>query len=296
MKITTSLKSIFLISFLSTFAISCSGDDDNGSGDALLSLDVIGLQPLENNVEYQAWIVVNGENKSLGRFSDVNFPRQFKASRTDVQNATVFKLSIEPGNDPSPAISNTVLLSGTFAGNAAQLDISKTLGNFQTASGVFILQTPTDNNAGNEQNGIYWMRPSGAAGLQLPELPEGWKYEGWVTVPTASGDVNLSTGTFSKPVGQDDFLPYSMTTNPPPAFPGEDFLNASLLAKSGVNNIPDLRGKRVFISIEPQPDNDGNEPFILRPLSGNTGTETAPTLNTMSLNTASFPIGTVSRE
>ncbi len=287
---------IFAIAFVCTFAVSCSGDDDNASTSGTLTLDVIGLQPLENNVEYEAWIVVNGENKSLGRFSNVDFPRDFRANHSDIQNASSFKLSIEPGNDPSPEISNTVLLSGNFAGNAAQLDITQTLGSFQTVSGVFMLQTPTDNNPNNDQNGIYWMRPNGVPGLKLPELPEGWKYEGWVTVPTPAGDINLSTGTFSKPVGQDDFLPYSMTTNPPPAFPGEDFLNASLLAKSGVNNIPDLRGKRAFISIEPSPDNDGNAPFILQPLSGTIGMETAPTLNTMNLNTKSFPIGTVSRD
>ncbi|KKK54488.1 hypothetical protein LCGC14_3084210, partial [marine sediment metagenome] len=89
---------------------------------------------------------------------------------------------------------------------------------------------------------------------------------------------------------------YSMTVNAPPAFPGEDFLNLNLLSKSGVNTIPDLRGKQVFISIEPSPDNDGNEPFILQPLSVEAGIELAPALNTMDLKTASFPVGTASKE
>lgn len=289
-------KPFFVLSLLTLLNISCSGDDDNGSRYAVLSLDVIGLQALENNVEYEAWIVVDGKNKSLGRFIDVNFPKDFRAERADLVKATGFKLSIEPGNDPNTEISKTVLLSGTFAGNSAKLGIGKTLGDFENATGVFILQTPTDSNPNNEQSGIYWMLPGGAPGLKLPELPEGWKYEGWVTVPTPTGDVNLSTGTFNKPTGQDDFLPYSMTTNPPPAFPGEDFLNANLLAKSGVNMIPDLRGKKAFISIEPSPDNDGNAPFILQPLSGTIGMETAPTTNTMNLNTRSFPIGTASRD
>ena len=284
---------IAILSFLTT---SCSGDDDNASSNAVMTLDVIGLQPLENNVEYEAWIVVNGENKSLGRFRDVNFPRDFRANRSDIQNATGFKLSIESGNDSSEEISKTVLLSGTFAGNSAQLDIKSTLGSFQNASGVFMLQTPTDDNPDNKQNGIYWMRPGGVPGLDLPELPEGWNYEGWVTVNTPAGEVNLSTGTFKKPVGRDDFQPYSKTTNPQPAFPGEDFLNASLLAKSGVNNIPDLRGQKAFISIEPSPDNDGNAPFILRPLSGPIGVETSPALNSMGLKTGSFPIGTALRD
>ena len=292
-------KLLMLVAASGILMSSCSGDDD-GANAAFIKLDVLGLQALETNVEYEAWIVVEGENKSLGRFTDVSFPKQFRANRSDIANATQFKLSIEPGNDPSPAISNTVLLSGNFAGNGAQLDIKGTLGNFENASGVFMLKTPTDNDPNNEQSGIYWQRPyatNNGVGLQLPNLPEGWKYEGWVTVPTTpNGSVNLSTGTFNQPNGQDDFLPYSRTDNAPPAFPGEDFLNLNLLSKSGVNTIPDLRGKEVFISIEPFPDHDGNTPFILQPLSGEAGNELAPSINTMGLKTASFPIGTASKE
>ncbi len=288
-------KLVMLVAACGIIMSSCSGDDD-GSNAAVIKLDVLGLQKLETNVEYEAWIVVDGENKSLGRFTDVSFPKQFSGNSSDIANATQFKLSIEPGNDPSPEISNTVLLSGNFAGNGAQLDIRGTLGSFENASGVFMLKTPTDNNSNNEQSGIYWQRPDNRAGLELPSLPLGWKYEGWVTVPTANGTVNLSTGTFSEPNGRDDFLPYSMTLNAPPAFPGEDFLNLNLLSKSGVNTIPDLRGANVFISIEPFPDNDGNAPFILQPLSGDAGMELSPAINTMNLKTASFPVGTASKE
>lgn len=288
-------KLLMLVVFCGTIMSSCSGDDD-GATAGIIKLDVIGMQALEANVEYEAWIVVEGENKSLGRFTDVSFPKQFRANTNDIANATQFKLSIEPGNDPNPEISNTVLLSGNFAGNGAQLDIRGTLGSFENASGIFMLKTPTDNNPNNEQSGIYWQRPDNRAGLQLPSLPEGWKYEGWVTVPIPSGTVNLSTGTFSQPNGQDDFLPYSRTDNAPPVFPGEDFLNLNLLSKSGVNTVPDLRGKEVFISIEPFPDNDGNVPFILQPLSGEAGNALAPSTNTMGLKTASFPVGTASKE
>lgn len=284
-----------LVAFCGTIMSSCSGDDDEPTA-GTIKLEVIGLQTLEANVEYEAWIVVDGENKSLGRFTDVSFPKKFKANNDDIANATQFKLSIEPGNDPNVEISNTILLSGNFAGNGAQLDIRGTLGSFENASGVFMLKTPTDNNVNNEQSGIYWQRPDNRAGLQLPSLPDGWKYEGWVTVPTPNGTVNLSTGTFNQPNGQDDFLPYSRTDNAPPAFPGEDFLNLNLLSKSGVNTIPDLRGKEVFISIEPFPDNDGNAPFILQPLSGIAGNDLAPSIYTMGLKTASFPVGTASKE
>lgn len=289
------IQKAFSLLFIAVLFLSCSSDDD-GQGQATVSLEVLRLQELENTLEYEAWLVVGGENFSIGRFTDVSFPKTFRADPDLIDRATSFKLSIEPGNDPSPAISNTVLLSGTFAGNAAQLTINETIGSFVDASGVFMLKTPTDNVSTNEESGIYWQRADGTAGLSLPALPAGWNYEGWVTVPTPQGDVNLSTGTFRSPVGQDDFLPYSMTANPPPPYPGEDFLNLNLLSRSGVNSRPDLRGKRAFISIEPNPDNDGGEPFILQPLSGIAGEGLAPEENNMRLETGSFPLGSAVKD
>lgn len=292
------------INFLGLFAAaaiaaSCSGDDSVDRSD--ITLDISGLEKLDSNAEYQAWIVSGGKDISLGRFTDVNFPKTFSALTGQVNDATQFKLSIEPGNDPSTAISESVLVSGTFVGNAATVDVTQTLGSYSSASGQFVLQTPTDNVNTNENSGLYWYIPStGQAGLTLPTLPSGWKYEGWVTLPGSNGDVDLSTGRFTKVNGADEADPYSFNINPAPNFPGEDFINTTILSKDGVNTQPNLLNKKVFITIQPVFNGDSDSqsitPFVLRPLTA-TVTEQAGSsvTNKMQVNTASFPVGRVTR-
>ena len=288
------LKTILLLVLTASIITSCSSDD-SGSGEATLTLDVIGLQKLSSNAEYEAWITVAGSPVSLGRFTDVNFPKEFKTSSQMLNAADNFMLSIEPGNDGSAGISNSVILKGNFMGNSATLSVEQAIGSFSNATGKFVLKTPTDNangvDNGNDESGIYFYDPNTATpGLRLPDLGAGWLYQGWVTLPTAKGDVYVSTGTFTSSTGADDFAPYSSQKNPAPAFPGEDFLN-NTVAPAGITFPTDLRGKNVFISIEPQNDTSA-EPFFLRPLNG-TATDLSPVLNAMNFNSASFPIGSV---
>ncbi|MEH6405928.1 MAG: hypothetical protein V7767_01480 [Leeuwenhoekiella sp.] len=286
------IKLILLGMVITIFTSACSSDDDSSASSAL-TVDIIGLQQLSNTSEYEAWLIVEGLPVSMGRFTDVNFPKVFKTSSQILNSATQFKLSIEPGNDSNSSISNTVILSGNFAGNSAALTIEQSIGNFKDASGEFVLKTPTDDtngvDNGNDQSGVYWYDPMTATpGLNLPDLPLGWVYEGWVTLPTSQGDVNVSTGTFRSATGMDDFAPYSSQRNPAPSFPGEDFLNNSV-APAGITFPTDLRGKTVFISIEPAADTS-SEPFFLRPLNG-VAKDLSPSLNSMNFNSASFPLG-----
>ena len=108
--------------------------------------------------------------------------------------------------------------------------------------------------------------------------------------------INLSTGKFRNPSGRDETAVYSFQINQSPNFPGEDFINLDPLSDKGLNSLPILTLKRAFISIEPENDNDNSAPFVLQPLLGTAGNEASPTLNTMSLNTASFPLGSATRE
>ena len=149
----------------------------------------------------------------------------------------------------------------------------------------------------NDENGIWWLDiTSGTpvAGLDLPVLPEGWKYEGWVV---ASG-IPITTGTFTKVAATDDAAPFSgMEPLPMPNgtdgfFPGEDFVAN---APSNVTFPLDVRNMTAVISIEPDPDNS-SDPFLLKPLVSTAGMMTAPALNTMDSNVVnSFPSGTVTR-
>ena len=100
-----------------------------------------------------------------------------------------------------------------------------------------------------------------AAGLNLPELTPGWKYEGWVVL----NGTPVSTGTFTSVDGADDNAatsPFKGTTNDGPPYPGEDFVQN---APSGLSFPTDLAGTTVVISIEPSPDNS-TAPFLLKPL------------------------------
>lgn len=278
---------------------SCSGDDTVAR--STVTVDISGLERLENGAQYQAWISDGVDLTSLGRFTDVEFPKTFEALTGEVENATQFLLSVEPGNDSSPEISESILLSGNFVGNAATVDVTQTFGSYTSASGQFVLQTPTDNVSTNENSGLYWYIPStGQPGLKLPTLPSGWKYEGWVTVPGASGDVNLSTGRFTNVNNADESDPFSLNINPAPDFPGEDFINENVLSAYGVNTLPNLLNKQVFITIQPIFDNSSTgasiAPFVLRPLVGTVTQEAGSGVtNTMQINTASFPVGRVTK-
>ncbi|MGO4911057.1 anti-sigma factor [Leeuwenhoekiella sp. W20_SRS_FM14] len=291
------MKKIKFLGLLTAAALlaSCSGDDDSVQRSDITITSLTGLERLGTNAEYQAWITVDGQDISLGRFTDVNVPKSFSAPTSQITSATKFKISVEKSTGDSPEISNSIILSGTFGGNSASLNSKEGIGDFVGSSGVFTLQTPTDSNANNEQSGVYFFNATnGTAGLNLPTLPAGWKYEGWVTVPNASGEMkNLSTGKFTKTNTSDETSRFGGPLADP-NFPGEDFLDTGLLALAyNINVEPNLISKRVFISIEPADDNDLNTPFFLQPLSGTANNGVSPNINTMGLNTGSLPEGRV---
>ena len=97
------------------------------------------------------------------------------------------------------------------------------------------------------------------AGLDIPELPAGWVYEGWVVIDGQP----VSTGRFLDPTGPDDFGGFSGPLGNPP-FPGEDFI---VNAPDGLEFPLDLRGAgTVVLTVEPA-DDDSPAPFPIRPLA-----------------------------
>lgn len=283
-------KVVFSLSIIiSLVFFSCSSDDGLPRG--TVTLNLLNLEELENGFTYEGWLDTPNGVVSTGKFTSVNFPQSFSALETDITAATGFVLSIEPANDTDVNPSNTKILSGSFVGNSASLSINAQVADYTNSNGVFIMASPTDTNTMNDENGIWFMNPTStppSAGLNLPDFTtnSGWKYEGWVI----ENNVPVSTGTFLTVSGVDDFSPFS-GNQPAPQFPGEDFLNSSI-ALAGVTFPLDVRGKQVVISIEPNPD-DSSKPFSLKPLQGLAGQSTAPALNQLSLNSASFPVGTV---
>ena len=67
---------------------SCSGDDTVAR--STVTVDISGLERLENGAQYQAWISDGVDLTSLGRFTDVEFPKTFEALTGEVENATQF--------------------------------------------------------------------------------------------------------------------------------------------------------------------------------------------------------------
>jgi len=145
-----------------------------------------------------------------------------------------------------------------------------------TTFGRFCLFTPTDDEPGSkepgsaaeESLGIWFVEEpflSAEPALELPELPAGWIYEGWV----ALGDSSLaSLGRFrdEKSVDADSatFGGRGEFNNGPRA-PGQDFINEAMLP----GQMPlDLTAQptRVRITVEPEPDN-APAPFQLQLLA-----------------------------
>ncbi len=292
-------------------ALSSCGDDDNTTQTTQdLQLNISGLESLGDDFVYEGWLIVDGVPKSTGRFQDPELKKQ-AVNIIDLNAATSFVLSIEPAQetgqeliDPAP----TKLFKADFNGNTAPIafgTINSTFADITSAkdqiSGDFFLRTPTDDTGGvnnmNDEAGVWFGTPGTmppAASLELPVLDaaSGWTYEGWAVV----NGVPYSTGTFLDPKMADDNAETSEfkgTVNSGPPIPGEDFIN-NLASTSFPSTGADLRNSTIVISIEPVPDNNA-KPFLLKPLVGDSETETAPSKYEFKENLKSFPTGTINR-
>lgn len=250
---------------LGIFATSCSNDDDNAPTNANLTLNLNGLEALGSDYVYEGWIIVDGSPVSTGVFSSVTFPQTFSVNAVQLENATRFVLSIEPAIDPDPAPADTKLLVGDFTGNSANVASQGIVADFASASGKYILATPTDSDMTNEASGVWFLDNSSGspvAGLNLPSLSPGWQYEGWVVFDGTP----VSTGTFLDAAMADDNAstsPFKGSAGNGPGYPGEDYLMGTA---AGVSFPTDLKGRTVVISVEPSPD-DSPAPFALKPLA-----------------------------
>lgn len=250
------------------FLPACENEDEGSDETADLTLAINGLPMLDDFHSYEGWIMVNGTPVSTGKFSvdetgslDQN---TFTVNADDLAAANKFIVTIEPDPDNSPDATDIHIIAGSFIGNSASLSIGNesAIGTtFNTVVGKYILATPTDGEETNELSGIWWLVPGNnpSPSLELPTLPDGWMYEGWVEI----NGTPVSTGKFSEVDQKDMASPYSAALEGP-AFPGEDFLRN---APAGLTFPTNLAGERAIISVEPNPDNS-NEPFDIKPLIG----------------------------
>lgn len=272
----------------------CTDDDEPTTKD--LTINISGLENLGTDYVYEGWIIVSGSPVSTGIFSVNDSGTLSKTSFTidieDLDAASTFILTIEPGVGDDPSPSKVHIMAGDFSGNSGQLSISHEAAlanNFSTASGKYILATPTNGANNDENSGVWFLDLSSGApatGLSLPTLPDGWKYEGWVV----TSGTPVTSGKFTAVNTVDEFDGFSSTIGGPP-FPGEDYL---VNAPSGLTFPVDLASGKAVISIEPDPDNSPN-PFLLKPLVGDIPANAIDHTTYDLGQNLNFPTGTVSR-
>lgn len=269
--------------------------------DRVLELRVDGLEPLADGFHYEGWVIVDGAPVSTGKFNvapngwivDLDgalVPGGRFAPDVDLGAATDVVLTIEPAGDVDDLPAATKLLGGALTGGQAVLTTAHpaALGStFADAAGAYILATPTNGAETDENSGIWFIDLRGgtpAPGLDLPALPDGWRYEGWVVIDERP----VTTGAFTDVAAADAAAPFSGTEAGPP-FPGEDFLRN---APAGLSFPLDLAGRTVVVSVEPFPD-DSPAPFALKPLVGAIPTGAADHATyLMEGNAAAFPTAT----
>jgi hypothetical protein len=258
---------------------------------AYLEFSSDGLEALGPNYVYEGWLIVDGSPVSAGRFTvmaDGSLSRSnFAIAVSDMAAVSTYVLTIEPAVDSDPGPSHTHILAGDFSGSTATLSAghAAALGDDFTASaGPYILNAPSGGGTADYFNGIWWLDTMTGLGptLELPTLPAGWAYEGWVV-----GDEGpVSTGRFLMASGDDsDIGGISAGPYATPPFPGQDFINPTFEL---------IDGYAAVITIEPEPDNSPN-PFTFKPLVDMTIDDLgAGVLQDMGNNAASFPTATVS--
>ncbi len=243
-------------------------DDSGAAFTTNVDLEFAGLEPLGDGFVYEGWVIIDGAPVSTGRFdveADGSLTLLSSSLADDLSAATTVVITIEPEVDPDPGPADPKPLAGDIVDGVAELSIGHpaALGDdFSSSGGQFLVATPTTETTDDEYSGVWFLEvtPDGpVAGLDIPELPAGWVYEGWVVI----NGQPVSTGRFLDPAGPDDFGGFSGPLGNPP-FPGEDFI---VNAPDGLEFPLDLRGVgTVVLTIEPA-DDDSPAPFAMRPLA-----------------------------
>ena len=297
---TSAVKTAALLLALTTIA-ACAKDSTSPPVNRTLALSFVGLERLANGYHYEGWVIVGGQPRSTGKFNanaagalvtvaGVPIANGEFNTGIDLSAASTVVITIEPSGDTDAIPTATHYFAGAVTANTATLRISapEALNNtFASATGKYVLATPTDGDGTNEKSGVWFLSlasGSPAAGLVLPTLPAGWVYEGWAVL----NGQPVTTGRFSAASGADQSAPFS-GTQPAPPFPGEDFL---FRAPAGLTFPTNLAGGTAVITVEPQPD-DSPAPFTLKPLLGPIAANAVDHVTyTMNLNIAGFPTGT----
>ena len=268
----------------------------NSSEPNILHLSVNGLEPLLGGLLYEGWAIINGTPVTTGKFN-IKDGKIVDASSNEIPNgdfnvgqdlstASRIVITIEPAGDNDTIPADTKILAGDISNNTSNLTVEEILGSFANSNGKYILATPTNGDNTDELSGVWFLDPAAGpgAGLDIPILPSGWKYEGWAVI----NGVPVTSGKFTALDTADESAPFSGPQAGPP-FPGEDYLEN---APARLTFPTDLSSQTIVVSIEPEPD-DSEAPFTLKPLVGDVPAKALDhTVYNLSQNLASFPTAT----
>jgi hypothetical protein len=284
-----------------------------------VDLSITGLQNLGDSCWYEGWLVWGDEDEfkqTVGVFrvndSGQLSPSSLHSNLGNLQQSQKFLISIEEDDVPGYQINISIegdstvidsiegpsgyqIMGAVFQGNVGDLSVGHKSFydfDFNNASGVYMLDTPTDASMSNPESGIWFVKEDSIGkaiqGLNMPVLGGRWKYKGYVEIDGTP----VSTGAFAIPGAADDSDIYSESTGVPYPFPGEDFL---LNAPNGLTFPVNLSNSGVLIELVPPHPDNCNSPFdVLVPLATTVPANAqAGTIYEFQNNVSDFPHGTV---
>lgn len=211
---------VIFVASLVVALVACSG----GDGESIV-LDLSRIEPLSDGFYYEGWVVIDDEEVSVGKFNasaggELVTPdgKTIVGGAFEIDGAiedvTSVMVSIEPAGDTDDEPSTTRILAGDISDGVASLAVGDpgAIGNtFESANGFYILATPTDGHLRTNETAGIWFRRAvdqlepDPRGLYLPELPDGWLYEGFVDIHGQP----VTSGKFWDPWDIDMSAPYS---------------------------------------------------------------------------------------
>ncbi len=220
-------------------------------------------------------------------------PQLLKDIVVTIQSGHHHTLAKASEDEPGP-----VIMGGAFYGTEshAYADLSMSYAdafksNFSLVTGRATIVCPTSPLDTN--SGVWFVEPGPpySAGIRnLPALPSGWRYQGWVMRPDIVTGIFTywSTGRFSRADSADfDGAGPNSGLAPPLNFPGQDFVQGSTV-------FTNLRsGEYSFmVTIEPVPDNS-HDPFFLKLLTSGANAPVGRTYTMQNVIATSAPTGRV---
>ncbi len=254
---------LFTIAALALSACSDSSTIWEPRGSSMVSFSFQNLPPLEGGLNYQAWAVefrngaywgspiqifnINDSGEIVDPSTGAVLSGEFEAG-VNAGELYGVQITIEQSDVVVSQPSGTYILGGTMVEGSARLGQESWLSlaiDVASISGEYFLGTPSSETDDDEMSGVWFADYNGGdplQGLNLPQAPTGWDYEGWVVF----GDDTLSTGKFYTPALPDTLDLHGDGVGSY-AFPGQDFLDD---APEGLVFPTDLSGVPILVTME----------------------------------------------